>query len=285
MGVLPILGRAGVGKSTLVAHVCNEESVRNYFTQIVFITEYDLKVMGLTTFKDAGTIIHQNSSLNGNVRTLAIIEFSQDVDENAWKQYLASATLLESVVTIIITSRSRKITNFGTTQSLILNDLPLEAYWYFFKLLTFGSVDPKDQPKLESIALEICKDCNRSFVGAHVFSGLLRADHCAQHWCMVRATLRILKETKSSVCKHYVFKEIQPTYLRRRANDDYLAFYPYRECISGDRVPKTTLYDVLFGSVKCEGKFQDFGWKSLVPPYKKYVYTCEVHMTQCTKKR
>lgn len=31
-GVLPILGQAAVGKSTLVAHVCNVERVCNYFT-------------------------------------------------------------------------------------------------------------------------------------------------------------------------------------------------------------------------------------------------------------
>jgi polynucleotide 5'-kinase involved in rRNA processing len=44
VGVLPIVGQAEVGKSTLVAHVCNDERVRSNFTQIVLITQYDLKV-------------------------------------------------------------------------------------------------------------------------------------------------------------------------------------------------------------------------------------------------
>lgn len=185
VSVQPIVGQAKVGKSTLVAHVCNEERVCNYFTQILFITEYDLKVRGLTTFKDGGFVIHQNSSMNENERTLAIIEFPEDIDEDAWKQNLASATCLESVVRIIITSRSNKIINFGTTEALILNLLPPEAYWYFFKVLTFGSADPMDHSKLESIAMDICKGLNGSFIHAHILSRFLRA---ARQWCMVRAS-------------------------------------------------------------------------------------------------
>lgn len=49
VGVLPIVGPAEVGKSTLVAHVCNDERVRNNFTRIVLITQYDLEDKGLTT--------------------------------------------------------------------------------------------------------------------------------------------------------------------------------------------------------------------------------------------
>jgi hypothetical protein len=34
--VLPVVGPARVGKSTLVAHVCNDERVRGHFSEIVF---------------------------------------------------------------------------------------------------------------------------------------------------------------------------------------------------------------------------------------------------------
>ena len=92
VGVLPIVGPAEVGKSTLVAHVCNDERVRNNFTQIVLITQYDLKDKGLTTLEDGGVIYYQQNSLNENERTLSIIEFSEDIDKAAWNCYLASAT-------------------------------------------------------------------------------------------------------------------------------------------------------------------------------------------------
>ncbi|TVU00364.1 hypothetical protein EJB05_54226, partial [Eragrostis curvula] len=281
VGVLPIVGPAAVGKSTLVAHVCKDERVRSNFTQIVLIDECDPKGKVLNTFKGGG---HQNNSLNGDENTLAIIEFSEDVNEDAWKRYLACSTSLARNARIIITSRSSKIVSFGTTEALILNRLPMEAYWYFFKVLTFGSADPKDQTKMESVAMEICKGINGSFVGANVFSCLLKADHRAQHWFMVREILRILKERKSSFCGPDAFKKMKPTYFRRISNNDYFAVYPYHECFSGDMVPKTTVYDVLFGSVKCEGRFEVLGWKSLIPPYKKYIYTCNVRKMQHSKK-
>jgi hypothetical protein len=59
---------------------------------------------------------------------------------------------LEGGSQIIITSNSGKIKKFGATQALVLNFLQQEALWYFFKVLTFGSEDSKDHPKLESIA-------------------------------------------------------------------------------------------------------------------------------------
>ncbi|KAL6647737.1 hypothetical protein ACP70R_015174 [Stipagrostis hirtigluma subsp. patula] len=279
VSVLPIIGTEHSGKSTLVAHICNHERVRDNFTQIVDLTEYDRKDRGLTTLTDGDTVTLQNSPMNRNETVLVIIEFSEDVDEAAWKRYLAYAASLASVVKIIITSRSSKITSFGTTEALILNLLPLEAYWYFFKVLTFDSADPNDQPKLESIAMEMCQHFNGSFVAANIFSGLLRADRNAKHWLMVRATFNVAtKKKKYSSCAAScgVVNDKNPAYLRRMVTNDVFAFYPCYENYANDRVPKSTFIDVLYGLVRCEGRFEVFALKSRIPPYKNYMYTCEI---------
>jgi hypothetical protein len=257
--------------------------VRNNFTRIVLITQYDLKDKGLTTLEDAGVVYYQHNSMNENERTLSIIEFSEDIDEAAWKCYLASATFHSSVVKIIITSLSNKIINFGTTQALVLNLLPPEAYWYFFKVLTFGSADPKDQPKLESMAMEISRGTNRLFVGADFISCLLRDQLNGQYGCMVRASLKELNKTRISSCEPVIVNKKSPKYARRIATSEYFAIYPCPESFPGDMIPRTTLFDLVYGTVKCEWKFEVLALKSHIPPYKNHMYTCEMLKSVPTK--
>jgi hypothetical protein len=45
-----------------------------------------------------------------------------------------------------------------------LNCLSKEAYWYFFKMLVFGSTDPEEHPKLTSIAMELALEMRWSFI-------------------------------------------------------------------------------------------------------------------------
>lgn len=87
---------------------------------------------------------------------LVIVELVGDVDEDAWRKlYVASGACTTSGSKIKITSRSDKFAKLGTTQALELKYLPREAYWYFFKVLTFGSMDSEEHPKLASTAMEI----------------------------------------------------------------------------------------------------------------------------------
>ncbi|TVU40185.1 hypothetical protein EJB05_13636, partial [Eragrostis curvula] len=280
VGILPIVGPATAGKSTLVAHVSNDERVCNYFTKILFVTEDDLD-KGLTT--------------EGNGRLLAIIELTENIDEAALRRYLASATGHASVTKIIITSMSRKIMNFGTTQTLMLNFLPLEAYWYFFKVRTFGSADPNSETKLESTAMEISRDLygsfSGSFISGSIISGLLQPRSCslpntlninAQHWKMVHTFLKLLikkTSTPTSLTAHDRANENKPV-LRRRANNDEFRIYDFYHCSADGTIPKITVSDVAFGSVECEGRFEALAWMSRIPPYKNYIYACEVRKTQ-----
>ncbi|GJN24320.1 hypothetical protein PR202_gb12056 [Eleusine coracana subsp. coracana] len=58
---------------------------------------------------------------------------------------------------MIVVNQSDKITKLGSVQALTLNFLTYEAYWYFFKTITFGSTDPKMHPRLAYLAMEIAR--------------------------------------------------------------------------------------------------------------------------------
>ncbi|KAF8644707.1 hypothetical protein HU200_066373 [Digitaria exilis] len=140
--IMPIVGPGKVGKSTLVAHVCKDERVCDHFSEILLLHDHGSIDDELATYKDG--------------RLLVIVELIGDLNESAWNSfYFVCKQFLPTGSKIIITSRSENIVRFGTTRALTLKYLPQEAYWYFFKALTFGSMDTKVHPKHVHLAMEI----------------------------------------------------------------------------------------------------------------------------------
>jgi hypothetical protein len=52
--------------------------------------------------------------------------------------------------------------------------------------------------------------------------------------------------------------------------------YCEHQCSSQEEVPKISVQDVTFGSVKAHGKFKVLEWRSQIPPYHSYITTCEI---------
>jgi hypothetical protein len=98
---------------------------------------------------------------NEDRRLLVVVDLVGDLGEAAWnvlystcKQLMASRSRSK----IILTNRSDRIVKFGTTRpALRLSYVSSEAFWYFFKTITFGSTDPKMHPRLLHLAMDIAK--------------------------------------------------------------------------------------------------------------------------------
>jgi hypothetical protein len=194
--VLPIVGPGKVGKSTLVAHVCKNERVRDHFSEILFLRDHDFTYGDLSTFKGCATR-HQNTTSNSNKDSgwLVVVDLVGDCNEDAWNVlYSYCKQCMPSTSKIIISSRSTKIMKFGTTQAIKLNYLSREAYWYFFKTLTFGSIDPKMHPRFANLAMELAKTWNRCWIAANLTSCLLRDNFDINFRCKVLAFLRGLMQ-------------------------------------------------------------------------------------------
>ncbi|CAL4982356.1 unnamed protein product [Urochloa decumbens] len=285
--VLPIIGPSFVGKSTLVAYVCNDARVRNCFSQIMVINEDDINNQNLVDLKEGVTIVHQNTTLVENERVLVVIEFSRDVDELSWKNlYSSSSVYLGRGSRMIITSRSNKVMKFGTTQALVLNFLPLEAYWYFFKILTFGSTYSNDHPRLESMAMEIARGLNGSFMCANVTSSFLRNNFNSQFWLMYLAQLKEnIKRSISSFGEHpfdLMHKNKPMTW--HFSDDEFVVYDKYRTCHTKEKAPRITLEDVVSRRLKYEEEFEVLQWKSQIQPYSSYIFSCLIQRAHDTKK-
>uniref|UniRef100_A0A0D9WUW2 NB-ARC domain-containing protein n=1 Tax=Leersia perrieri TaxID=77586 RepID=A0A0D9WUW2_9ORYZ len=302
-GVLPIIGPGRVGKSTLVEHACNDERVRNHFSQIMFFTQGNLEDESMADLRDGGVIKHRNHASDFG-RVLVIIELDGDrysegldkkIDEGLLERlYLTYKTYIPHDSKIIVTSRSDKIARLGTTPPLRLQLLSKEAYWYFFKVRTFGSMDAADHIEMESIAMDIAVETEGCFMGANVFSKLMRSNTNTHYWSLLLATLREFKKKNHHVWsfmygadKVNAFEVTEP---REEAAELLVILDNYQICShasphSEAESPKISILDVLFGSVKPRGRFDALGWKSQIPPYYQYNYSCEIKRPKCTLAR
>jgi hypothetical protein len=294
-GVLPIIGTVRVGKSTLVEHVCLDERVRGHFSLIVFFTEHDIGHGNMAALKDTGVIKHQDPTASSQGRSLAVIQLDGEMDEETWKKlYTSAANFMEHGSKIIVTSRSEKISAFGTAQALRLEYLTEEAFWYFFKALAFGSANPEDQPKLASIGMEIAVLLKGSFLRANVVGGLMRANLNVHFWS------RVLKCLKDFASKHLLTYGDDPIDLLRR--DQPVCTWSTTRTHHAITICKVfrmpsalncpsellTAQDIVTGRVTDQGDFCIVSWRSTIPPYDTYMARCvsrEIRCSIANKKR
>ncbi|KAK1677278.1 hypothetical protein QYE76_038126 [Lolium multiflorum] len=285
--VLPIIGPGKVGKSTLIEHACDDERVRNQFSQILCFNGDDIKDASIETLREGGRIKHESGGM-GCGRTLIIIEISMDLDRYVWKRfYSAARSRIGSGSKIIIASRSDRIASFGTTQALRLQCFTQEAYWYFFKVRTFGSTSTEDHPKLTAIAMDMARLLNGCLMAASIFCGLLKANFNLRFWSMALATLGNIKQ-KNTLLYGERFAEAwameEPVYLRRakkNSSECFVILADQQTCSAETEDPgMMSVQDLFFGSIRPRGNFKVHAWTSHLPPHSKYIFHCGLQRPQ-----
>uniref|UniRef100_A0A0D3ETG3 Disease resistance N-terminal domain-containing protein n=1 Tax=Oryza barthii TaxID=65489 RepID=A0A0D3ETG3_9ORYZ len=280
--VLPIIGPGRVGKSTLVEHVCRDERVRKYFSTIVFYSPDGIGGEYHALLTDTVVIKHQNPS--STEQSLLVIELSNDMDDETWRRILHRLrNHITPVSKIIITSRSKNIATFGTTEALQLDFLPKEAFWYFFKTIAFGSSNPEEEPKLAAVCMEIAVLMNGSFIGAHVIGGILRSNLSAQFWYTFLEYYRYFTGWYI-----HLQGEHQSDMFKKRSGLTYIWSYKNWSAVTAtfhlyqissanlNDLPVIRTSELLTRDIKLEGKFDALEWRSSVPPYYSYMAHHEV---------
>jgi hypothetical protein len=142
--VLPVTGGRGVGKKTLVAHVCGDDRVRSRFATILHLKG------GLSRITD-----HERLPAG---RTLVVVEFLSDVqDGDEWTEFYSSVRSMGRGCKVIIFGRDENLKKLGTTKPISVNPLPLEEYRYLFRTLALGSANPAEHPRLAAIVEELAR--------------------------------------------------------------------------------------------------------------------------------
>ncbi|CAM0882465.1 unnamed protein product [Alopecurus aequalis] len=281
LSVLPIVGPVRVGKSTLVEHVCYDQRVRSCFSSIVSFTGDDLQGLkaNADALQESGIVKYRNGASPG--RLLIILELIGDLEEEIWIRLCSLLGHYAHGSKVIVTSRSERIMRLGTTQTLKLNVLPQEAYWYFFKMIALRNVGPKDYLELSSIAMEIAAELNASFMYAITAGNFLRANPDVHLW------RKVLERMREFTTKHVLMfgehpvdllQKEQPIYVWRMtgSSEVLVANRIYQVSSPQHKVPELSMQDIVYGKAMPCGKSECLVWKSQIPPYYSYVMSCSI---------
>ncbi|KAK1698100.1 hypothetical protein QYE76_014797 [Lolium multiflorum] len=269
LSVLPVIGGNGVGKKTLVARVCDDERARFHFSMVLHLNGDDL-------FR-----ITDHEWMSG--KTLVVIEFASDVDEDDWATFHRSITNMDRGSKVIILGRNASLEKFGTVKPISLSCLSLEEFSYLFKTLSFGSADPTDHPHLAALVEKFATVLGGSLISANVLADALRKNLSAHFW------LSLLNGARDSVKKnntrfgahpHELFSRGHPVHL---IGGYILSPVPSRIVKSANsmtNVPEEGLPRIMFGDliareghvVLPRGDFRLISWESRLPPYTSFVH-------------
>uniref|UniRef100_J3N697 Uncharacterized protein n=1 Tax=Oryza brachyantha TaxID=4533 RepID=J3N697_ORYBR len=274
VSVLPIIGPRNIGKKTLVQHACQDERVCSFFSHILFFTEDDLNIGELSVNSKASPGKH-----------LFVIEFIWDVDEAAWTKFQSYLQNTKATgIKVVVLSRTEDIAKFGTSQPIRLKRLSEEEYWYYFKALAFGSMDPDEHPRLASLAMQLAAEMKGAFLAATVFGQLLRDNPSTEFWETILLSLReVAQKHLSAIGAHPIdlFDRNIPVDFPRIAfvgnQVQGCLVYDLRTAGPGQtELPKLTSQDMILGAHVPDGdKFDVLVWKSRIPPYSNYIVTYE----------
>uniref|UniRef100_J3N696 Uncharacterized protein n=1 Tax=Oryza brachyantha TaxID=4533 RepID=J3N696_ORYBR len=282
VSILPIIGPRNIGKKTVVQHACQDERVRNFFSHILFFQEDDLKIGELSV----------NSKASPG-KYLFVIEFIWDVvDEAAWTKFQSYLQNMKATgIKVVVLSRTEDIAKFGTSQPIRLKRLSEEEYWYYFKALAFGSMDPDEHPRLASLAMQVANEMNGSFIGASLIGDVLRANPNTQFWKRILLKLRELRQKNMSsrglhpedLLGRNIPYDIGTLFCMGGQVQDYLVYDLRVAGPAQSELPNWTSREMLLGGdVPVEDKFDVLLWKSRIPPYCAYIVTHEKRKSQCS---
>uniref|UniRef100_A0ACD6A728 Uncharacterized protein n=1 Tax=Avena sativa TaxID=4498 RepID=A0ACD6A728_AVESA len=272
LGVLPIVGGMGVGKTTLAQHVCDDERVRGHFPVIIYSSfSYTLAIMARG---EATRVINSEQALGDAHSFLESVHVVKAEKYLLTKRFLMvfqevdmrKKQMLEELLRIlrrhgkhgskiiIITSNRSVASSMGTVEPIRLKALPYPEYWFFFKAHAFPGRDVEEDPRMVAAGKAIAGKLNGSFFGAKIVGPVLKARPNPRFWSKVlrsnivgmsllgdgMAYIADLAEkllpSHADMCKLTISKNPCPSQTELARLEDLCQDGPGAHCLAGDDI-------------------------------------------------
>lgn len=196
--VVSVVGMGGVGKTSIVQHVYNDQRVGDLFDYRIWICA----AQGVDVVSTTKTMVQacrgdtrdttELSLLQGLLvdllkgkRFLLVLDEVWSMEKAVWERLEGPLRFALRESRVIVTSRSAevaKIVGCDHRLQLTLNCLSDASCWLIFKSHAFDDWDPETCSKLTSIGEEIVKRCKGLPLAAKAIGGLLRSKSCEEKW-------------------------------------------------------------------------------------------------------
>ncbi|KAM0952639.1 putative P-loop containing nucleoside triphosphate hydrolase, leucine-rich repeat domain superfamily [Dioscorea sansibarensis] len=198
VNVIPIVGKGGIGKTTLTLHAFNDKEVAKCFDRKVWICVSDnfdkLKVfqdmVSSLTVSNSEKFIHGTNlnllegELKRNLQGKKLLLVLDDVWSSEWEKLLIPLQSSQMrLAKIVLTTRDSKVMRKQDEKNkIVLKGLEDHDYWALFVSCAFSGTEANEHPSLQIIASQIVKKLKGSPLAAKIIGRVLEQNMSNKHW-------------------------------------------------------------------------------------------------------
>ncbi|KAJ3690059.1 hypothetical protein LUZ61_019223 [Rhynchospora tenuis] len=226
--VLPIVGKGGIGKTTIAQLVYNDKRVHNYFDLVGWvcvsndfsierIIQHIIESFTRTScnLKSPSVLLEELATTVRGKRIFLVLDDVWNEEQSLWDS-LRMPLIQATKTTILITTRNISVARIMQTMDhLSLEYLSDDKCWLLFSYFAFQGIDLANQAELVEIGKKIVMKCNGLPLAVKLIASLLSHDKELQSWMeILQSDLWELDVGYDILAPLQISYEHLPTYLK-----------------------------------------------------------------------